>query len=369
MRFLGKIREHLSELKSSRAFSPDNAGPEYEFCPRCDANLTLQRGYSNDLPFWTCLGCGEMLINPDVDTDSDIAWICDGCGKMLNIQPGFSEDCGEWACTECGHINTIDKSELYATKDEFQTERRNPYKGLSDAEVLELSFYQEEENIGERGNIILVRNRENGKRYVKKLLTVYDKSVYEYLLKNPINHMPRVIALYESDNCLIVIEEYIKGNTVEAHIEQEPLFETEAVKIARQVCRILEELHGLPTPIIHRDIKPSNIIVSEDGEVFLLDMNVAKWYDPEKTDDTRYMGTQFYAAPEQAGYGLAASSAKADIYAMGILLNVMLTKDFPKKKRASGKIWNMIERCISLEPDDRYTAKELLEALDGMEEE
>ena len=31
-----------------------------EFCPRCDANLTLQKGYDNNLPYWVCKGCGEM---------------------------------------------------------------------------------------------------------------------------------------------------------------------------------------------------------------------------------------------------------------------------------------------------------------------
>ena len=92
-------------------------------------------------------------------------------------------------------------------------------------------------------------------------------------------------------------------------------------------------------------------------------MNVAKWYDPEKTDDTRYMGTQYYAAPEQVGYGLTASSAKADIYALGMLLNVMVTGCFPKEKRATGELWNIIERCISLNAEDRYTAKELHDAL------
>ena len=58
-------------------------GVSYEYCPRCQANLTLQKGYSNELPYWICKGCGEMLINPEID--SEVSWICDGCGEMLNI--------------------------------------------------------------------------------------------------------------------------------------------------------------------------------------------------------------------------------------------------------------------------------------------
>lgn len=78
----------------------DDIGAEYEFCPRCDANLTLRKGYDNSLPYWICKGCGEMLINPEVSADDDIVWICDGCGAMLNIQLGFRKACGEWTCTE-----------------------------------------------------------------------------------------------------------------------------------------------------------------------------------------------------------------------------------------------------------------------------
>ena len=340
----------------------------YEYCPRCYANITLQKGYRNDLPFWSCLGCGEMLINPTVESESDISWICDQCGSMLNIQQGFREDCGEWACTECGYVNKIDMSEVYTSEDEYQAVQRDPYKGLSDKDVLELLQYRDSGNIDDRPDIILVRHVETGQTCIKKLLTTYDRSVYEYLKECPIRQMPRIIALYEGDNRLIVIEEYIEGRTVGSLLDDGPIPEMEAARIARDVCIILKDLHGLDKPIIHRDIKPSNIIISPTGEIWLLDMNAAKWFDSDQTDDTRYMGTQNYAAPEQVGYGLSASSAKTDIYAVGMLLNVMITGHFPKEERAGGRIWDIIERCISLEADRRYTATELVEELDRLME-
>ena len=180
--------------------------------------------------------------------------------------------------------------------------------------------------------------------------------------------MPLVCGLYENDNCLIIIEECIAGQTVAEMLERRLFSVDEAISIAKRVCRILDELHNLTNPIIHRDIKPSNVIITPDEEVYLLDMNVAKWYDPEKSDDTRYMGTRFYAAPEQAGYGLSASSAKSDIYATGIMLNVMITGKFPKEERADGRVWDIIERCISLDAKDRYTAAALIGELDGIAE-
>lgn len=338
----------------------------HEFCPRCEANLTLQKGYSNQLPYWVCKGCGEMLINPEID--SEVAWICDGCGEMLNIQPGFSEDCGEWTCAECGFVNKIDKSELYVSEDEYQADARNPYKGLSDSDLLALSLYQEVENVGDRTDVIYVRKRDTGRLYVKKLLMTYDKSIYEFLKDNPIDHMPRVIDIFESSNYLIVIEEHIEGRTVSDILDTGVLAEDEAVRIAKSVCRILDKLHNLPTPIVHRDVKPSNIIIDPNGEVFLLDMNVAKWFDEDKTHDTWFLGTQSFAAPEQAGYGLSASSAKSDIYAVGVLMNVMLTNKLPNEERASGRIWDVIEKCISLDAEKRYTAAELINELERIED-
>ncbi len=342
------------------AASNKNLG--YEYCPKCNADLTMQRGYSNALAYWTCLGCGAMLINPKIE--SDIVWICDECEASLNIQPGFDENCGEWKCCVCGHVNKIDPGELYETEDEYQMELKNPYRGLSDEDALALSLYKEEGVYNDREDIIVVRHQETGEYYLEKLLTTYDESIYLYLKDNPVSNMPRIIDVFKSSNCLIVIEEYITGKTVSRILENGPLSRERAILITKKVCGILDELHSLEKPIVHRDIKPSNIIVTEDDRVYVLDMNVAKWFDPDKADDTRYMGTQYYAAPEQVGFGLAASSAKTDIYAIGMLLNVMITGKFPKEQKAEGEIWDVINKCISLDADKRYTAKELIARLE-----
>ena len=338
----------------------------HEFCTNCGANLRLQRGFSNDLPCWECRGCGMMLINPDVEAENDIVWICDGCGAVLNVQTGFSEDTGEWKCTECGHGNSIDIREIYNSEDEYRMEQENPYKGLSDDDALELSLYSERVKIDGRENVILVEHKETKKEYIKKILTIYDRSIYEYLKENPIEHMPRIIAIFESDNALIVIEEYILGVSPLSLFQSGDLNEKRAITITRNTCAIIRDLHNLPTPIIHRDIKPANILLTGYDEVCLLDMNTAKWYEPDKTDDTRYLGTQGYAAPEQVGYGLTASSTKTDIYSLGVLLNELLTGGHPKEKRATGKAWDIIERCIRLEASERYTVDELISELDNL---
>ncbi len=358
MKLIDGIIKKIKYRRSSEEVSDEY----YQYCTNCYATLPLQKGYDPTLRYWICKGCGQLLVNPEVE--SDIAWICDDCGAFMNEQPGFSEDCGEWKCTECGHVNKIDVSELYNSEEEYQAEKRNPYRGLSDGDALELSMYQEEESIEERNNIFLVRHKETETRYIKKLLTTYNKSVYSYLMEHPIAHMPRIIDVFESSNCLIVIEEFIIGQTLEHILERGLLSEEKAIIITENICEALDELHECPNPIIHRDVKPSNVIISIDSEVYLLDMNVAKWYDPEETDDTKYMGTQFYAAPEQLGYSFTGSTIKTDTYAVGMMLNVMITGCYPKYKRAEGVIWPIIEKCIRFEAKDRYTTKELIAALE-----
>lgn len=79
--------------------------------------------------------------------------------------------------------------------------------------------------------------------------------------------------------------------------------------------------------------------------------------------DTRLLGTLYFAAPEQFGYGFSASTIKADIYAVGILLNMMLTGKLPKEEKATGEIWKIIEKCIRLNPEERYSDDELITVL------
>lgn len=361
-------REKLIEMENGRRGSTDGAkeAPGYEYCTRCDANLTFQKGFDPEAPYWICAGCGEMLINPALETETGIVWLCDGCGSMLNIQSGFDENREAWKCSECGFVNLIDGTQVYLSEDEYNSSLKDPYKGLSDEAVMALFSYDEIRPLNEKGNVCLLQDRESGEIVVRKILRDYDLSVYSFLKDAPVAGMPGILNYFEGDNGLIVLEEYIEGKTVEEVLMTGGCDEPEAVYIATAVCRILSTLHGLPVPIIHRDVKPSNILISSKGEVFLLDMNVSKWYDPDRNDDTRYLGTQYYAAPEQAGFGLAASSPKTDIYNLGVTLNVMLTGKLPKEELPSGKPGEIIRRCISMDAERRYTAEELLEELESI---
>ena len=73
------------------------------------------------------------------------------------------------------------------------------------------------------------------------------------------------------------------------------------------------------------------------------------------------MGTVGYASPEQLG--ITQTDARADIYAAGILLNVMLTGAHPSTQLAKGRYGKIVSKCAAISPDDRYqTAEELAKA-------
>ena len=217
---------------------------------------------------------------------------------------------------------------------------------------LALSFYSEVATIDAEHGIFLVQDTRSRKIYVKKVLQVYSLEVYRRLLRCPILNTPRILHAVEADGTLTVIEEYIPGDTLEEILAKGPLPETQVVAIATALCDILSDFHACDPPIVNRDIKPSNIKITPDGAVKLVDLNAAKAYDPNEVRDTVLLGTQGYAAPEQYGFG--ASSILTDLYALGVLMNVMLTGALPGVCPAGGRLQPIIAACTELTPARRF---------------
>jgi len=124
-----------------------------------------------------------------------------------------------------------------------------------------------------------------------------------------------------------IIMEFVEGATLSQALVREKRFSPEqAVKIAVQICEVLEEAHQLG--IIHRDLKPSNIMLNERG-VRVLDFGVAKVLVSADTTAThattgsgQIVGTPRYMSPEQClGQRVG---ARSDLYSLGVVLYEML---------------------------------------------
>ncbi|MBP9665418.1 MAG: protein kinase, partial [Pyrinomonadaceae bacterium] len=147
---------------------------------------------------------------------------------------------------------------------------------------------------------------------------------------------PNICTIYDfsdSDGVVYIAMQYVEGKNVRQLVAGRPLELKSALSIAIQVCDALAYAHS--KNIIHRDIKAGNVMVTESGQVKILDFGLAKLLEDEQiqqnegVDSTEITelgipyGTATYAAPEQARGERA--DERSDIFSTGILLYEMLT--------------------------------------------
>src|SRR5215470_8366369 len=142
------------------------------------------------------------------------------------------------------------------------------------------------------------------------------------------------LAFHNDLHCIVM--QHVEGLNVRELVNGRPLDLKSALSIAIQVCEALTAAHN--RGIIHRDIKANNVMVTEDGQVKILDFGLAKLLDERiersKDIDRTHLtevgvpyGTATYAAPEQA-QGLQVD-VRADIFSTGVLLYEMLVGKWP----------------------------------------
>jgi tetratricopeptide (TPR) repeat protein len=128
--------------------------------------------------------------------------------------------------------------------------------------------------------------------------------------------------------------ERVDGLPIDEHCRRRRLDSAAVLRLALQVCDALAHAHA--RLIVHRDLKPDNILVTEDGQVRLLDFGVGKMLqdDAERTTGaphlTQVIGgawTPDYASPEQiAGQPVAVAT---DVYSLGVVLYELLSGQRP----------------------------------------
>ena len=212
---------------------------------------------------------------------------------------------------------------------------------------------------GEGKTVIQIRHRKTGRPFIIKSFEG-GAPVYEFLSGIECEGLPRVCDVIGCSDGSVVIEEFINGTLLSSVMRRGPMKYKEARKIILRLCGILAVLHE--NGFVHRDVKPENIMISDKGELKLIDFDAARVYDTEKTSDTRVLGTVGYASPEQ--FGMAQSDCRSDIYALGVLLNELITGAHPSEQVAHGRAGRIVLKCTQINPDLRYqTVEKLAEAL------
>lgn len=205
----------------------------------------------------------------------------------------------------------------------------------------------------EASQVLVYKNKATDKKMIVRYI-IDGIEIYESLLTVKSKYLPQIYEVVRGEDKAIVLEEYIEGMNVGDVLEGGVYNEKGVVEVCRQVCDALTVLHS--KGIIHRDIKPENIMITKYGQIKLIDFNASKKYKKEEVKDTKILGTTGFAAPEQ--YGISQSDARTDIYAMGVLINIMLTGEHPSKVMCKGRMKKVVSKAVSMNPDDRYQSSE-----------
>lgn len=203
-------------------------------------------------------------------------------------------------------------------------------------------------------SVLQLRNKDTGKDLVLRSFPNY-LDAYETLCDIRCENLPEIYDSVALEDGQIVLEQYIDGLTVAQVMETGRYHYRGARKVLLGLCNAMTVLHE--RNLVHRDIKPENVMLDQDGRVVLIDFNASRNFS-RGGKDTVILGTIGYAAPEQLG--VLPTDARTDIYAAGVLLNVMLTGKHPSERFAAGHAGQVVRKCTALNPNDRYqSAKKL----------
>jgi serine/threonine protein kinase/Tol biopolymer transport system component len=210
----------------------------------------------------------------------------------------------------------------------------------------QIGHYQIESLLGAggMGEVYLAQDTRLGRQVAIKLLppeAAHDPTAKRRLLREAraaaaLNH-PNIVTIHsieEADNSVFIVMEYVEGDTLTTRISGGMLEFILLLDVGAQVADALAAAHSVG--LIHRDIKPSNILITQDGQVKLLDFGIAKVTKPFHTEggansrltaEGDIVGTVAYMSPEQ-GRGEALDS-RTDIFSLGAVLYESATGKTP----------------------------------------
>src|SRR6266850_1959511 len=205
---------------------------------------------------------------------------------------------------------------------------------------------------GGQGTVYKATDQKLGRTVVVKVLppelTVKEANLKRFereaRLASSLDH-PNICTIFdmdEADGLHFIAMQYVEGRNVRQLVNGRPLELESTLRIAIQVADALAVAHA--RGIIHRDIKSGNIMVTDAGQVKILDFGLAKLLDEteaatsgihqtELTEIGVPYGTATYAAPEQARGDKV--DARADIFSTGVLLYEMLTGTWPFRGKSA----------------------------------
>ena len=152
----------------------------------------------------------------------------------------------------------------------------------------------------------------------------------EALAAGGLNH-PGIVAVYDSgeeNNSPYIVMELVSGQTLRQKLQAGQLPLSTSLEIIKGILQALDYSHN--KGIIHRDIKPSNIMITDSGDIKVMDFGIARATDDigaTLTNTWNVVGTAQYLSPEQATGEMA--DGRSDLYSLGCLMYELLTGQPP----------------------------------------
>ncbi len=156
-----------------------------------------------------------------------------------------------------------------------------------------------------------------------------------------LNH-PNIIAVYDAgceEGVYYFVMEFVEGRDAAKLLKERKFFtENEAIDVVRKSAMALAYAHK--AGIVHRDIKPENLILTDQGELKVGDLGLAKQIQDDNMSLTVsgvVMGTPYYISPEQIRAARSVDS-RTDIYSLGATLFHLVTGVIPYRGTSSAEI-------------------------------
>ncbi len=160
-------------------------------------------------------------------------------------------------------------------------------------------------------------------------------------------HHPNIAQVYKAGTYMdgdtavpfFAMEMIPSARPIDEHVRLKKLGTRETVTLFAKVCDAVH--HGHQKGVIHRDLKPENVLVDRDGEPKIIDFGVARTTDSDivkttlQTDIGQIIGTLQYMSPEQCAADPHDIDTRSDIYSLGVVLYVLLTRKLPYDLRGA----------------------------------
>lgn len=196
------------------------------------------------------------------------------------------------------------------------------------------------------GEVYLSVDVRLGKEWaVKRLLHQDADGLHEAAMLKELDYptLPRVVDLVKEKDGVYLVMDYLRGRSLGDMLRQGQRFtQEETMEIGIRLAETLEYLHGKNPPILYRDMKPDNILLTDEGQIKLVDFGIACL---DAGGIKIPGGTRGYAAPEQFD---GRCDLTTDLYGLGRTLKIL------SKGKGSPGFRHIIRKCTRRLKQKRY---------------